>query len=298
MLASFDPDDPFWRQWREYERLRRQLEDIERWNSYQRGAGIDEALRQEESVRSYARYEADLERIRRQAGAEKDILLFQSPKATLEILDRATTVFNEVRAFGHGPWGPFSNSAFRQVLDAHRAADQLRLILGPWQDHLGSAFLADLTTSLTLWGPVEAETPIAEIVRRAVDDALKKHKKQIDYRWLLALVLSVLYALVQLIPTGPDPALIATLEAVQANVTATRLATEVLNTRWVLRSTRIHTRPISTSMVVRSIPSGAEVVLLERHKKWSKVRLLREEIAGGRRAEFGWLLNKYLSRAP
>lgn len=302
MLASFDGEDPFWRQWREFERMRQLYEHAAKQSAQERLIEQREAIiRQEAIVRRTASFESQAERLRRDAEQLNQALHpsgLSSLQAAYQEQERARQLIRQAEEFGRRKWASYSDLAFQEAVNAQRQADELKRALHPWQTLVGSSVLEDLASSLFELPPQPVELDISQIVANAVAMALERSHKRLDPRFVWALIIGILTVLIGLPGNQPDPVQEATLSAIQADVAATKRAVEILASRIVLRRTLLRSRPSSQSAVVTALPRGSVVIILERHKKWTKVRLLALGADAERRAEFGWLLNKYVARAP
>jgi hypothetical protein len=282
MTTSF-PDDQFWRYWRDFERSRVVWEQLDR------------ARRDLGPVLEAEKLRRDMLPLFRLLDASQPRL----PPHILADWDRARQIVTISEQFGRRPWDPFSTVAFRDAVSTQRLLSGLEQILSPWEGLFDRSLIQDVATSLGAVPPEQGGRDIVAVVANAVSEALARDRKRTDSRFVWGLIIGVLTGLALMAPNdSSDSPQEATIDAIRADVAATRRTIDIIATRLVNRPTVLRSRPASKAASIRLLPPGSVVVPTHRYGRWTMVRVLGSGPDSAGKPVTGWLLNKYLESEP
>jgi hypothetical protein len=167
--------------------------------------------------------------------------------------------------------------------------------LGSWGPAIGTGFSKDLETSLVNQVADDPEVSIVAAVTQAVGQAIESNHTRTDWRFVVSLIVSLLFFLYQNHEAAQDQNILRhSVEAIQERLLSQERVLELLLTKEVDRSTPLYARPTSRSKVLGRLDRGTVVIVLSRRNKWTKVGLRLDR--SGSSTSTGWLLNKYLKK--
>jgi hypothetical protein len=165
--------------------------------------------------------------------------------------------------------------------------------LGGWQSVIGTDFAKDVETSLANQVAEDREVSIVAAVTEAVGQAIESNHSHTDWRFVAALIISLLFFLYQNFEAAQDQNVLRQeIEEVQERLFSQERLLELLLTKEVGRSTPLYAKPTSKSKFLVRLDKGTVVIVLSRRNKWTKVGLHSDRSSTS--TSTGWLLNKYL----
>jgi hypothetical protein len=197
---------------------------------------------------------------------------------------------------------PLGQTAWTSAVERLRRDEEafhqgLRRAMAPWESVFGAFALNRMAASIS--DEPASATTVEATVTEIVTKAIAADRQRTDWKFVVQLIIAILMHLAQTLPLD-------TVDAVDeehfASIASTllehKLTLEALASRPILRRTQLRARPTRHGAVLRTLPAGATVVVLERRSKWTRVRIIALDDEDERQAGSGWVLNKYLGRGP
>jgi hypothetical protein len=205
-----------------------------------------------------------------------------------------------VAQFGSLPWHRLQEQQQLQNADVIVGASLARSLLTLYPD-VGDALARSIAEGVAVGGSGVREhtadgRSIADVVVAAVANAIEQEHRTVDWRFVLTLIVSVMLFLVQLSDAKDQSADIAEhMASVERRLLEQREVLAALATRSVERQTWARAKPQANSRRLFLLQAGADVIVLERWRRWTHVRAVDRLSTGGRVAlGTGWILNKYI----
>jgi hypothetical protein len=194
--------------------------------------------------------------------------------------------------------------------------------LGSWRHVLDQSTVEAVTASLTEQAQADPNTHLLDAVTIAVTNVLRERDVHTDWRFVLSLILGLLFFLcadirstdaIEHAAERTDARLERIEKAEESNnAELKRLGREIerrlllqdevigaLATTEVERRARVFSRPSSKSRQIGFAEAGTRVIVTERRREWVRVAVRRrfDDEASDADAAVGWMLKKYLSSA-
>ena len=167
--------------------------------------------------------------------------------------------------------------------------------LGSWERALGRDFVRDIQSALASQVAEENDSSIVEAVTEAVGQALQRNESRTDWRFVAALVVTILLFLYQNESANQDQAVLREAVAeVQERLLSQESLLHLLLTKEVSRSTPLYSKPTSKSRLLMRLEPGTVVIVLGRRSKWTRIGLRSRPNGTSGSPSGGWMLNKYL----
>jgi hypothetical protein len=276
--------------------LQRTVTDHVNFTTWARGQSIAAEL--EAQISRASRMQRDVQMahlFREQSQLDSFRKLVANQKALGEIA-------KTVAQFGSLPWHRLQEEQQFRDANAIVGASLARSLLTLYPD-VGDALARSIAEGVVDGGSgvrehLADDRSIADVVVAAVAKAIEQEHRAVDWRFVLALIVSVMLFLVQLSDANDQSADIAEhMASVERRLLEQREVLAALATRSVERQTWARAKPQANSRRLFLLQAGADVIVLERWRRWTHVRAVDRLSTGAKVAlGSGWIQNKYLGR--
>lgn len=166
---------------------------------------------------------------------------------------------------------------------------------GAWDSAIGTDFARDVESALASQVAEERDVSIVDAVTDAIGQAMRQNQSRTDWRFVAALIVSLLFFLYQNYSADLDEKVLREdIAAVQERLLSQEYLLQLLLTKEVRRSTPLYSRPTSRSKNLGRLQEGTVVIVLGRRNKWTRIGLRSDSDETKIPPFTGWLLNKYL----